>query len=203
MYQLGKLAVSAFRGNPPPTRWSPQSLDSGYIVESTQGILPQTERTYDIVVLGVTGLTGRLAARYLAQTYGVPKRTSNQAKGGAVNWAVAGRSELKVRQVLEELAVELNVPELVTRVEIVVVDTSLPSTLPRLVHDTRVVATTAGPYSLYGSSVVEFCAKFGTHYVDITGETTWVKTMMNQWQSTAQQTGAILVPFCGHDSIPW
>eukprot|EP00980_Cylindrotheca_fusiformis_P019172 scaffold6501_cov98-Cylindrotheca_fusiformis.AAC.6 len=27
--------------------------------------------------------------------------------------------------------------------------------------------------------------------------------MMHQWQGTAQQTGAKIVPFCGHDSIPW
>jgi short subunit dehydrogenase-like uncharacterized protein len=71
-----------------------------------------------------------------------------------------------------------------------------------LVQNTRVVATTAGPYTLYGNSVVEFCAKFGTHYVDITGEVDWVKAMICQWQSTAQQTGAKLIPFCGHGTIP-
>ena len=34
---------------------------------------------------------------------------------------------------------------------------------------TQVVVTTAGPFQLYGSNVVEFCAKFGTSYCDITG----------------------------------
>ena len=27
--------------------------------------------------------------------------------------------------------------------------------------------------------------------------------MIAKWQSTAEQTGARLVPFCGHDSVPW
>ena len=36
-----------------------------------------------------------------------------------------------------------------------------------------------------------------------TGEADWVRSMIAQWQSTAEQTGAILVPFCGHDSVPW
>jgi short subunit dehydrogenase-like uncharacterized protein len=50
---------------------------------------------------------------------------------------------------------------------------------------------------------VEFCAKFGTHYVDITGEVDWVKAMLLQWQDTAVQSGSKLISFCGHDSIPW
>jgi short subunit dehydrogenase-like uncharacterized protein len=75
----------------------------------------------------------------------------------------------------------------------------VPSTLPKLVANTRVVATTAGPYTLYGSSVVEFAAKHGTHYVDITGEVDWVKAMLCQWHDTAQKTGAKIISFCGHE----
>jgi short subunit dehydrogenase-like uncharacterized protein len=86
----------------------------------------------------------------------------------------------------------------VLQLETILVDTSIPSTLPNLVNQTRVVVTTAGPYALYGSSVVEFCAKFGTHYVDITGEVDWVKAMMCLWQSTAHATGAKLISFCGN-----
>ena len=77
------------------------------------------------------------------------------------------------------------------------------STLPTLVKDTRAVITTAGPFQKYGSNVVEFCAKYGTHYVDITGESDWVKNMILQWNTTAQKTGAKLVSMCGHDCVPW
>lgn len=69
--------------------------------------------------------------------------------------------------------------------------------------DMAQVVTTAGPFSLYGTSVVEFCAKFGTHYCDITGEVSFVQTMMNLWDITAKTTGAKLIHFCGHDCIPW
>jgi short subunit dehydrogenase-like uncharacterized protein len=77
------------------------------------------------------------------------------------------------------------------------------STLPTLVKDTRSVITTAGPFQKYGSNVVEFCAKYGTHYVDITGEADWVQNMIVQWRETAQKTGAKLVSMCGHDCVPW
>jgi short subunit dehydrogenase-like uncharacterized protein len=56
---------------------------------------------------------------------------------------------------------------------------------------------------LSGSSVVELCAKYGTHYADITGEVDWNKDMMKLYESTAKQSGAKIVSFCGHDSIPW
>lgn len=166
-----------------------QKLDSGYLVDpSVQAIVPRSERKYDIVVLGATGFTGYLAARHLAKTYGVNK---------AIKWAIAGRSEAKLEKVKKDLAKELNMDEL-SSLDTIVVDTSIAATLPKLVGQTRVVATTAGPYTLYGCSVVEFCAKFGTHYVDITGEVDWVKAMICQWQETAQKTGARLIPFCGH-----
>jgi short subunit dehydrogenase-like uncharacterized protein len=100
------------------------------------------------------------------------------------------------------LAKELDLEELL-ELDTIVVDTSVASTLPKLVRDTRTVISTAGPFSQYGNSVVEFSVKFGTHYADITGETNWVKTMMTQWQDTAQKTGAKIISFCGHDCVPW
>jgi short subunit dehydrogenase-like uncharacterized protein len=55
-------------------------------------------------------------------------------------------------------------------VPIIVVDTHDRTKLHALVEDTRVVASTAGPFALHGSNAVEFCARFGTSWCDITGE---------------------------------
>jgi short subunit dehydrogenase-like uncharacterized protein len=170
-------------------------LDSG--IQPPKDLKPLQDRTYDIVVLGVTGFTGRLAARHLAKQYGV-----NSNSKSSIKWAIAGRSQAKLDAVKKFFADELEMPKLL-QIDTIRVDTSDPSTMPALVQDTRVVATTAGPYQEYGNAVVEFCAKFGTHYVDITGEVGWVKTMFTKWHATAQETGAKIIPFCGHDSIPW
>lgn len=193
-YQIGKKIVSTLAPSSPPE--PVPSLDSGYIVDE-KSIIPRPDRKYDIVILGVTGFTGRLAALHLAKTYGVAAASGDPKK--TVKWAVAGRNESKLRQVMKELAVECNNPAIGTDIDTIVVDTSVPSSMPKLVEQTRCVATTAGPYTLYGNAVVEFCAKYGTHYVDITGEIDWIRHMIVQWQSTAQHTGAILVPFCGHE----
>ena len=189
MYQLGRRVLKPLLGS---GKQEEISIDSGYQVDPSQ-IIPHSDRSYDVVILGATGFTGYLAARYLAETYGTAKD---------VKWAIAGRSQEKLDQVKQRLATELKNDDLL-KIPTILVDTSVPATLPALVSQTRSVATTAGPYTLYGSHVVEFCAKFGTHYVDITGEVDWVKAMVMKWQETAQKTGAKMISFCGHDSIPW
>lgn len=181
IYQVGKGSLSKLLPTPP----SPK-LDSGYQVDAAS-LLPRSQRKYDIVILGATGFTGYLAVQYLAKTYGINK---------SVKWAIAGRSAEKLQGIKERLQAKLGMDT--SQIDTIVVDTSVPSTMPQLVSQTRVVATTAGPYALYGNSVVEFCAKFGTHYVDITGEVGWAKAMLSQWQDTATETGARLIPFCGH-----
>jgi short subunit dehydrogenase-like uncharacterized protein len=174
--------------------------DSGHTPPAT--VPSRKDRTYDIVLLGATGFTGRLAARHLAQTYSTTTDTKKKRKE-QIKWAIAGRSPTKLKAVLRSLADELNLPSLITDIDMIIVDTLDIITLPHLVQNTRVVCSTAGPYQAYGSGVIEFCAKYGTHYTDITGEVGWVKTMMVQWNDTAKKSGAVLLPFCGHDSIPW
>jgi hypothetical protein len=167
-YQLGKAMVrlvldKTTMNKAPGFQIASAGLDSGYVVKPSQ-IIPRSDRKYDIVVLGVTGFCGRLAARYLAKTYGCGASGKKNDDGTArpvVKWAIAGRSRAKLEQVKKELAEELGMDELVD-LDVIVVDTAIPATLPALVEQTRVVATTAGPYTLYGSPVCEFCAKFGT-----------------------------------------
>lgn len=165
-------------------------LDTGMVAKNVK---PRNERKYDIVVLGVTGFTGRLAARHLAKAYGVNKK---------VKWAMAGRSKEKLEMARQSLADELELPE-IKGVDLLICDTDDLSTVPTLVEDTRCVATTAGPFQVYGTPVVEACVKYGTHYVDITGEVGWVKCLILAFNDKAKETGAKIVPFCGHDSIPW
>lgn len=45
--------------------------------------------------------------------------------------------------------------------------------------------------------------EYGTHYGDITGETDWVRKMIDQYDDVARASGARIVHFCGHDCVPW
>ena len=55
------------------------------------------DKSFDLIVFGATGFTGRLVAEYLQNTYGV---------GGDVRWAMAGRSASKLAQVRDELGID-------------------------------------------------------------------------------------------------
>ncbi len=109
---------------------------------ATEDLKPLPDRKYDAVILGCTGFTGRLAAIYLAKNY------------SKLKWAIAGRSEAKLAMLKKELEDMLVVDA--SNIDTLIVDTSKPSTLHKLVDDTKVVITTAGPFAKYGSNVVEF-----------------------------------------------
>jgi len=156
-------------------------------------LTPLAERKYDAVLLGATGFTGGIAAKYMAQQYGCGKE---------LKWAIAGRSQKKLDAIRQEI-VNLGFAPAVDSIDTILVDTSQPSTVHGLVKDTRSIITTAGPFCKYGSNVVAFCARYGTNYADITGETGWNKEMIVKYEDLAKETGAKIVSLCGNDSIPW
>lgn len=140
---------------------------------------------YDLVLLGATGFTGGLTARYLAE----------HAPEGC-RWAIAGRSAAKLAAVADGLDGG-NGPH-----GQLVVDVTDPASLAELVASTRVVATTVGPYLEHGEPLVRACAESGTDYLDITGEPEFVDRMFLAHHATAQASGARLLHCCGFDSIP-
>ena len=145
------------------------------------------DKTFDLIVFGATGFTGRLVAEYLNATYGV---------GGTVRWAMAGRSATKLAEVRDALAIDKALPLLVA-------DANDTDALTALVKQTHVVLTTVGPYQLYGEPLIRACAAAGTDYVDLCGEPGWMAQMIPQLQDTARASGARIVFSCGFDSIPF
>lgn len=140
-----------------------------------------TDDSFEVILYGATGFTGRqLAARFAAQ-----------APPG-LRWAIAGRSAAK----LEALAAS------VSPTGIIVADSREPASVDAMVRRGRVVATTAGPYLRYGTPVVDACVEHGVHYVDITGETPWVKRLIDRHHEAAAAQGTRIIPFCGFDSVP-
>jgi short subunit dehydrogenase-like uncharacterized protein len=71
-----------------------------------------------------------------------------------------------------------------------------------IAEQTELVVTTVGPYMLHGLPLAEACADAGTDYCDLTGETPFVRSVIDRCQARAAETGARLVPCSGFDSIP-
>ncbi len=142
---------------------------------------------HDLVVFGATSFVGRITAQYLLKQFG-PR--------GKLRWAIAGRS----RDKLEELRRSLGARA--ARLPLVVADAADEAALREMCLDTRVVASTVGPYALHGEPLVKVCVGTGTDYCDLTGETQWIRRMLDRYEAAARKSGARLVHCCGFDSVP-
>jgi short subunit dehydrogenase-like uncharacterized protein len=148
-------------------------------------------RAFDVVIFGATGFTGRLVAEYLVSNYGV---------GGDVRWAIAGRNRNKLASVRDGLAA---IDPKAKDLPLLVADVGDRKSLDEIAAQTRVVCTTVGPYALYGKEVVAACVEHGTSYCDLTGETQFIREMIDRHHARAVETGARIVHCCGFDSIPF
>ncbi|KAI8104528.1 hypothetical protein M9434_003083 [Picochlorum sp. BPE23] len=147
-------------------------------------------RPFNVVLWGSTGFTGRLVAEHMMQRY---------AKDD-IKWAMAGRSKEKVQTIRDSLAEKYGVDA--ESVPILVGDSNDLASLESIASSTDVILSTAGPFSLYGTNVVDAAVLNGCDYVDITGETPWVQGMIRKHHETAKQKGIRIIPCCGYDSTP-
>lgn len=142
------------------------------------------DRPFDLILFGATGFTGHLIARYL----------SEHADTEQITWAIAGRNADKLQ------AVRADMPG--SKPEVVVADVNDPHSLRRMAGQTRVLMNAVGPFNRYGRGVVEACIAEGTHYLDITGEPSFVAEIYNELFESARHRGVCIVNCCGFDSIP-
>lgn len=146
------------------------------------------QQIYDLTVFGATGFVGKLVLQYLL----------DHPQKAEFSWAIAGRSSSK----LAALKKDLKIPE---DVGIFEGDTSTPTDgrLEQMVQSSRVVVNLVGPYSDYGSfHLAELCAKHGTSYTDLSGESAYNAKLVESLQTIAQKTGSVLAPSVGYDSLP-
>ena len=140
-------------------------------------------REFDIVLYGATGFVGRLATEYIA----------TRAREVKLRWAIAGRDPARVAKVAESSG---------GKPTVLVADSGHAEALDAMAARTRVMLNMAGPFAIHGDSVVAACVKARTHYADITGETAWVRGLVERHHERAAKDGTRIIPFCGFDSVP-
>jgi short subunit dehydrogenase-like uncharacterized protein len=137
-----------------------------------------------VVLYGATGFVGRQTVAHFA------------AHASGVRWALAGRSAQKLEQVRQACGPGA------AEAGIIVADATDGKALDALAGQAVVVLSTAGPFALYGSALVAACVMHRTHYVDITGETPWVRGLIDRHHAQAARDGTRIIPCCGFDSVP-
>ena len=86
--------------------------------------------------------------------------------------------------------------------EWIVADAHDNEAIRAMVARTQMVVSTAGPFSQYSDPVVAACVEHGAHYLDITGETPWVRSLIDRFHEAAVSKGLRILPLCGFDSVP-
>ena len=155
----------------------------------------------EITVYGATSFVAKHAFDYFMQV-------SLSIRGDRII-TLAGRNKQKLlglQAVLTEKMANLTMttPKPIGKCifDTVVADSVDIAALSDMVQRTQVVANFAGPYSKYGEYVLAACAKYGTDYIDITGEISWAGQMRQRYSDIAKSSGARIISLCGFDSIP-
>ena len=144
------------------------------------------DREYELILWGATGFTGVLTAEYIHKHYGTELR-----------WAIAGRNKEKLEKLRADLKqIHSHIPD------VCVGDAQDLDFMREMASRSQVVCSTVGPYAKYGSPLVAACVAEGTDYCDLTGESTWIRQMIDTHHEAAQQKKVRIVHCCGFDSIP-
>lgn len=131
-----------------------------------------------IVVFGATGYTGRLVVESMVQRGMRP--------------VLAGRDASR----LDELAREHD------DLDIAQADVDEPASVVDLVDRGDVLVTTVGPFVRLGDVAVEAAVLRGAHYLDSTGESTFIRRVFEQHGPRAAAAGVGLVTAFGLDWVP-
>jgi hypothetical protein len=127
-----------------------------------------------VVIYGASGYTGRLVAEAMRH-YQIP-------------FIAAGRNGPRVEEAMKL------VPGIETaEYEVAEVNHDLES-LVELFSGAEVVCNTVGPMWYYAPLVVEACARAGAHYLDSTGEATFVDEVGQQFGDQFAAAGKVLSP---------
>jgi len=150
--------------------------------------------SFDIVIFGATGFTGQFVVEELAKVLVAENAPP-------LSWAVAGRNEGKLKQVLETASAVTGVAGL-EKTPIVIADVGSQESIDNMCKNTRLVLNCVGPYRSYGEQVVKACVEYGAHHIDISGEPYFLEKMELVYHKEAEKKGIYVIGACGFDSIP-
>jgi short subunit dehydrogenase-like uncharacterized protein len=127
-----------------------------------------------VVLYGASGFSGRLVAEFLRE-FNVPFRAVGRDKG-------------KIQAVLSR------VPG-IEAAEYEIVETGGGADeLAKVFSGAKVVCNTVGPLVYYGAPIIEASLKAGCHYIDISGEQTWVREVAETWGPQFERKGLLAAP---------
>jgi short subunit dehydrogenase-like uncharacterized protein len=132
-----------------------------------------------IVVYGATGYTGKLVA--------------GELDSAGADYILSGRNPRKLAEVSASLP---------GRPPVSAVSLDDPAGLRNLLSEAAAVIACAGPFYLHGEPILRAAVESGTHYLDTTGEQTYMRMAIESYGPRAADAGVAVVPAMGFDYVP-
>jgi short subunit dehydrogenase-like uncharacterized protein len=132
-----------------------------------------------VLVYGATGYTGELCVRALCRR-GVPV-------------VLAGRSQGRLGELAEAVAAHGGL------VEIRVAELYDPADLAAALAGITLVVSCAGPFSQLGEAVLRAALTAGAHYIDTTGEQSFMRDMFQRYDAAARRADLCVVNALGFE----
>ena len=129
-----------------------------------------------ITVIGASGFTGGLVVELLG--------------GAGLAMRLAGRNQQKLQSLAQRISLPTEIARLDARDRI---------SLAKTISGSRVVINCAGPFSDSGIEVVKAAAEAGAHYLDVTGEQSFIARVINECGQLALDRNVCLVPACAFE----
>ncbi len=139
-----------------------------------------------VILFGATGFTGRLTAEAMTRAGLAP--------------VLAGRSADALVALVGDLA---GLGPFDAQPTWRTADADDPASVRALVDSPQdVLVSTVGPFLEHGRPAVDAAIRQGCGYLDSTGESTFLRRLFEEDQSSAQAAGARLLPAFGYDFVP-
>ena len=81
-------------------------------------------------------------------------------------------------------------------------DVSDPPSVSALVERGDVLVTTVGPFARWGAPAAAAATTAGAHYLDSTGEPTFIREVFERYGPAADKSGAAMLTAFGYDWVP-
>jgi short subunit dehydrogenase-like uncharacterized protein len=124
------------------------------------------DEKFELSIFGATGLTGKQIVRHVFEL-SVDHPTF--LKPG-FRWAIAGRSEEKLEEIVQEM-IDHFPNATIDRPVVLVSNVTQREQLDAMTRRTKVLINAVGPFRFMGEYVVRSCVENGCNYVDVTGKT--------------------------------
>ena len=93
-------------------------------------------------------------------------------------------------------------------------DINNQDSVDNMVNQCRVLISTVGPFwehgipignsthvNIFNGKKVDACARLGTHYLDSTGETHFIKQIIELYHYVAAKNNVVIVPSCAFEAL--